>query len=155
MCTCVLLVVACWDAEGNEATAKEASNKAEDQTEDPGKRTFFLVQVSHTCVFAMLALHSNWVFWPVARWVCTTVMRVLIYYDDLLLWHGLHYGLTRLYHHDGLTWLLGGVLRLSHWLSHGLRSVHWLLNQRLLLGCDCAYGCVSNWFTIHVTVLKL
>ena len=145
----VLLIVASWNAEGDEAAAEPAANEAEDEAEDPGKSSLHLIHVGVTGVSAELASHSHGVVRPVGRRVGTAMM--VFNNDDVLALHGLsrsHHRLARhwlsLHGHTGSHhWLLWGV----HRLSHLLRSVHGLLLEHRLCLSDGLAGqsvCVVN-----------
>ena len=53
--TAVLVVIAGWDAERNEAATKPAAEESENNAKDPSKGTFRLVQGGNTCLSAELA----------------------------------------------------------------------------------------------------
>ena len=122
----VLLVIAGGDAEWNQAAAEPASDETKNEAEDPAKSAFLLIHVSHASVTAVLALDCDWMVWPVARRICTATLGTALDNDNLSTWLSHHW----------LAWNgLGSVL----WLSHGLRSVLWLLwrDKRLLFGLTC------------------
>ena len=142
----VSMVVACGNAEWNQAASENAANKAEYETKDPSQCALLLHAVGHTVVAAELACHRNWMIRPVINWERTHLAD-----DDGRLTTGcnhnrltwlLHHWLTGLLHHR-LTGLLHhrltGLLHhrlaglLHHWLAwllhhHGLPWLlhHWL-----------------------------
>ena len=126
----MLLIIAGGDAEWNQAAAEPASDETKNEAEDPAKSAFLLIHMSHASVTAVLALDCNWMVWPVARGICTATVGTALNNDNLS---------TGLSHH-WLAWnRLGSVL--WHTLSHGLRSILWLLlcDKRLLFGLTCSY----------------
>ena len=145
----VLLIVASWDAEGDQAAAEPASDEAENQAKDPSESTLLLIHVSHAGVTAMLALNSDGVVWPMARWIRTSHVSLLIDDNNLGAWLLHHHGLTGLCHHwlswSGLTH--GSILWLAHWLWGVLRL---LTNERLLFWHDLtSSGAIDILFSFH------
>ena len=125
----VLLIIACRDAEGNNAAADPASKEAEYAAKDPGKSSLHVLRVGHAGVVAELARHNYGVVGPVVWWVCTGKSSV----ENRHSLHGLSlHGLTSVHY-----WLLGSILRLS---LHGLGSIYWLLGLLLLL---------EHWLGFH------
>ena len=129
----VLLIVACGDAERNQAAAEPAANEAEYKAKDPTKGTFVLSHVCHASLSAVLALNSHGMVWPVIDRERTSMLTCCYDHSCLRL---LHHGLTRhgLLHH-GLTGLTGhrltGHRLTSHWLTLH-RLTNWLCYKRLL-----------------------
>ena len=175
----VFLIVASWDAERNEAAAEPATDKAKNETENPGESSLVLSNACHAGVLTELASDRHGVVRPVASGIGTSDVRnndmslwlhhhlgLLLHAGLHLLLHGLliHHGLTlswcghtRL--HDGLSharlrhWLLGSVLHLGLALRGIHGSCHRCLttHEGLLVGCDLAIGGVADlrFFRVH------
>ena len=149
VCAGVFLIVASADAEGNEAASEPASNKAENQTQDPGECALSLVDVSHSCVLTVMACGNNRVVGPVACWIGTVMLFHILHNNHLLRLAGHHHGLTWR-HHDGLTWCHHhGLARLLH---HGLAR---LLHHRLSLGHHGLTRSLHHRLLLHWGVLGL
>ena len=145
----MLLIVASWDAERNEATSEPAADEAKNKTEDPGESALVLSNACHTGMLAELTRDCDGVVGPVGSGIRTSdsihndhLARLSHHWLSIHRLHtGLHHGLTwlldrhslagshhtRLLLHGGLSVarlghrLLGSVLRLSHRLRGILR----------------------------------
>ena len=154
----VLLIIARGNAEGDQAAAEPAADKAENETEDPSQGALILTHLGHAGMTAVLASHSDWVVWPMAFGEGTAIVAAID--DDCCRGGGLlhHHRLSWLLHH-WLTWLLHhhGLSGLHHHglsglLHHGLTGHNWLtscwingltLEKLLLISCIL-------WFLIHL-----
>ena len=143
----MLLIITLWNAEGNQTAAKPASEKGDDEANDPGKLPFSLSDMRHTLLSAELAGILHLAVWP-------AIHRVLSLHhgDGRLLLH--HHHLLGLLLNDNIG--LAGLSLHHQYLLLRLLYYHWLLLNKngLLLG-QGALRLLISWLRLLLVHQRL